>query len=117
MSAKDIFVEKLERQSKEKLQKLKKEIEKHREQHKFANIFLLQCRPLERGPPFPSPVSSSSSSQRSSPISKFEKAFEEILRNERDCKETLRRYNFRKPRREVCPSEQIDPISIFDSEE
>jgi hypothetical protein len=117
MSAKDIFVEKLERQSKEKLQKLKEEIDKHKEQHKFANILLLQCRPPERGPPFPSPISSSSSSQRSSPISKFEKVFEEILRNERDCKETLRRYSFRKPRREVGPSEQVNPISIFDSEE
>jgi hypothetical protein len=26
-------------------------------------------------------------------ISKFEKTFEEIRKNEKDCKETLRRYN------------------------
>ncbi len=34
-----------------------------------------------------------------------------------DCKETLRRYYFQKPKREASPNEQIDPISIFDSEE
>jgi len=47
----------------------------------------------------------------------FEKAFETIFKNERDCKETLRRYNFRKPRREASPSEQVNPISIFNSKE
>jgi len=31
----------------------------------------------------------------------FERAFEAIRKNERDYKETLRRYNFRKPRRET----------------
>ncbi len=45
------------------------------------------------------------------------KAFEEIRKNERDCKVTLRRYNFRKPRRETSPSEQVSSISIFDFEE
>ncbi len=59
----------------------------------------------------------SSSFQRSSPISKFEKTFEAIRKNERDCKETLRRYNFRKPKKEAGPSEQVGPISIFDSKE
>jgi hypothetical protein len=48
-------------------------------------------------------------------LSKFEKAFEAIRKNDKDCKETLRRYNFRKPRREVGTSEQIGPFSIFDS--
>ncbi len=45
-------------------------------------------------------------------ISKFEKAFEEIRKNESDCRETLRRYSFRKLRKEVDPSEQVNPISI-----
>jgi len=69
----------------------------------------------KKGPPFLSHVYSSSSSQRSSPIFMFEKSFETIFKNERDCKETLRRYNFRKPRREASPSEQVNPISISDS--
>ncbi len=34
-----------------------------------------------------------------------------------DYREILKRYNFRKPKREVNPSEQIDLISIFDFEE
>jgi hypothetical protein len=34
-----------------------------------------------------------------------------------DCRETLKRYNFRKPKREASPSEQINPISISNSEE
>jgi hypothetical protein len=29
----------------------------------------------------------------------------------------LRRYNFRKPKKEAGPSEQVGPISIFDSKE
>jgi hypothetical protein len=45
-------------------------------------------------------------------IPKFEKAFEAIMKNERDYKETLKRYSFRKPRRQVGPSEQVGPISI-----
>jgi hypothetical protein len=59
----------------------------------------------KRGLPFPFLVYSSSSSQKSSLISKFEKAFEKKKFNERDCNETLRRYNFKKPRREVGLSE------------
>jgi hypothetical protein len=43
--------------------------------------------------------------------------FEKIRKNERDCKETLLKYNCRKPKREVGPSEQIFPISIFDYKE
>jgi hypothetical protein len=62
-------------------------------------------------------VYSSSSSHKSFSICKFEKAFEEIRKNKRNCKETLRRYSFKKPKREVGPSEQVDPISIFDSKE
>jgi hypothetical protein len=47
----------------------------------------------------------------------FERAFEAIRKNERDCKETLRRYNFKKPRREVGPSEQIGLIYVSKFEE
>jgi hypothetical protein len=67
----------------------------------------LQFRSLKRGLPFPSPIyySSSSSSQRSFPFLKFENAFEAIRKNDKDCKENLRRYNFRKPRKEAGISE------------
>jgi hypothetical protein len=41
----------------------------------------------------------------------------ELEKNERDCKETLRRYSFRKPRRAASPTKQIDSISISNSEE
>jgi hypothetical protein len=50
-------------------------------------------------------------------ISKLAKAFEEIRKNERDCRVTLKIYSFRKPRREASPSEQVSLISIFDFEE
>jgi hypothetical protein len=50
-------------------------------------------------------------------ISKFEKSFEEFRKNKRYCKESLRRYSFRKPRRETCSSEQVGPISISNFEE
>jgi hypothetical protein len=73
------------------LQKLEEEQERLREQQKFVNILLLQSRSLEKGPPFFSPIYSSSSSHKSFPISKFEKYFEEIRKNERDCKKILRR--------------------------
>jgi hypothetical protein len=53
----------------------------------------LQSRFLERGLPFLSPVYSSFSSQKSSPLSKFEKAFETIRKNDIYYKETLKRYN------------------------
>jgi hypothetical protein len=52
----------------------------------------------KKGPHFPFPIYSFSS-QKSSPTSKCERTFEAIRKNEGDCKETLRRYNFRKPRR------------------
>jgi hypothetical protein len=71
---------------------LKEEEERLREQHKFANILLLQSRSPDRGLPF-------SSSLKSFSRSKFEKTFEAIRKNEWDCKETLKRYNFKKPRR------------------
>jgi len=99
MSTKKSFVEKLQVQFKKKLQKLKGEQEKLKEQQKFVNILPLQFRSLERGPPFPSLVYYYSSSQKTSPISNFERDFEAIRKNERDYKETLRRYNFRKPKR------------------
>ncbi len=47
----------------------------------------------------------------------FERAFETLRKNERDYKKTLRRYNFRKHRREASPSEQIGLISISNYEE
>jgi hypothetical protein len=43
--------------------------------------------------------------------------FEVIRKNKRDFKETLRRYNFRKPRRHACFNEQVNPISISDFKE
>jgi hypothetical protein len=48
---------------------------------------------------FPSPICYSSSSQKSYPIPKFERAFEVIKKDKRDYKETLRRYNFRNPKK------------------
>jgi hypothetical protein len=79
MSAKESFVEKLSRKSRKRLHKLRKEKEeRQRKHHNFINILPLQSRSPERGSPFPSPIYSSSSSQRSSPLSKFEKAFEAI---------------------------------------
>jgi hypothetical protein len=48
---------------------------------------------------------------------KFEKAFEVIRKNDKDYKETLKRYSFRKPRREAGTSEQVNPTSISNSEE
>jgi len=50
-------------------------------------------------------------------IFKFEKTFEKIRKNKRYYRETLKRYNFRKPKREAGLSEQVDPISIFNFEE
>jgi hypothetical protein len=67
--------------------------------------------------PFPSLVYSSSSSHNSSLISKFEKTFEVIRKNKRDYKETLKRYNFRKPKRKAGPSDQVSLISISNSKE
>ncbi len=100
------LVEKLQRQFRKKLQKLIEEQERLKEQQKFTNILPLQSRFSKRGPPFPSLIYYySSSSQKSSSISKFEKAFEAIRKNERGCKGTLKRYSFRKPRREASPSE------------
>jgi len=77
----------------------------------------LQSRSFKRGPPFSSLVYSSSSSHRSSQISKFEKALEVIKKNKKDCKETLRIYNFRKPKRKAGPSDKINMISISNSKE
>ncbi len=52
MSVEEKLVEKLQRQSKVKLEKLKEEQERLRERQKFTNILPLQSRSLERGPPF-----------------------------------------------------------------
>ncbi len=115
MSAKESFVENLPRQSREKLQKLNEEQERQSEHQKFVNILPLQSRSREKGLHF-LPLVYSSSFQNFFPISKFEKAFEAIRKNERDCKETLRRYNFRKPRQEVGFNEQVHLISISNFE-
>jgi hypothetical protein len=65
---------------------------------------------LERGPHFPFPW-------KSFLISKFERTFETIQKIKRDCKQTLKIFNFKKPRRQVGPSEQVDPIFISNSKE
>jgi hypothetical protein len=64
--------------------------EKQRREKNFSNILPLQSRSPERGPPFPSHVYYSSSSQRSFPLSKFERVFEAIRKNNNDCKEILK---------------------------
>jgi hypothetical protein len=66
---------------------------------------------------FSSLVYSSFSFQKSSSISKFERNFEAIKKNERDYKETLRKYSFRKPKRQAGPNEQVSLIFVSDSEE
>ncbi len=71
-------MEKLQRQSREKLQKLKKEQEGLREQQKFVNILPLQSRFPNKGLPFPFQICYSSSFKKSSPISKFERVSEVI---------------------------------------
>jgi hypothetical protein len=40
-----------------------------------------------------------------------------IRKNNKDCKETLSKFNLRKPRRETRMSEQVGLILIFDSKE
>jgi hypothetical protein len=50
-------------------------------------------------------------------ISKFEKAFEAIRKNETNCRETLKRCSFRKPKKETSPNEQVFLISIFKTKE
>ncbi len=75
----------------------------------------LQFKFPEKGPPFLSPIYTSSS-QRSSPLSKFEKSFEVIRKNDKDCKETLKRHSFRKPKRKASTSEQVGLISISNFE-
>jgi hypothetical protein len=71
-----------------------------------------QFKFLERGQPFLFHVYSSSSSQKSSSLFKFEKTFEANRKNNRYCKETLRRYSSR-----MRTSEQVGPISISNYEE
>jgi hypothetical protein len=44
------------------------------------------------------------------------KAFEAIRKNDRDCKKTLRKYNFRKPKKKEGTSVQVDQISISNFE-
>ncbi len=88
-----------------------------KEQLKFINILFLLSKSLERSLPFLSVVYYYYSSHKSSLISKFERAFKAIKINERGYKETLRRYNFKEPRRQVGSSEQVNPISISNSKE
>ncbi len=117
MSVEKSFMENLQRQSKEKLQKLKDKQKRLKKQHKFANILPLQFSSPKRGLPFPYLIYSFFSFQKSFPISKFERNFESIKKNQRYCKETLKRYNLKKPIRQIGSSEQVGPISIFDSKE
>ncbi len=117
MSVEKSLMENLQRQSKKKLQKLKDKQKRLKKQHKFANILPLQFRSPKRGMPFPYLIYSFFSFQKSSPISKFERNFGSIKRNQRYCKETLRRYNFKNPIRQIGSSEQVGPISILDSKE
>jgi len=85
---------------------LREEQNRLRKHPKFANILPFQSR---------SQFSIYySSSLKSSPISKFERTFEVIRKNERNYKETMRRYNFKKPKRKTNPSEQVSLISISD---
>jgi hypothetical protein len=83
MSVEENLVEKLQKRSRVKLEKLKEEQEKLREQLKFTNILHSQSRSPKRGLPFPSLVYSSSFSQKSSPISKVERAFEAIRKKKK----------------------------------
>jgi hypothetical protein len=76
----------------------------------------LKFRSAERGPPSPSPAYYSSS-QRSSPLSKFERDFQTIRKNNRDCKETLKKYNLGKPRKKACTSEWVGLILSSNFEE
>jgi hypothetical protein len=48
--------------------------------------------------------------QRSSPLFKFEKAFETLIKNNKDYKKTLRMFNLRKPKRDASMSEHVGPI-------
>lgn len=73
----------------------KKKQERQREEQKVFNILPLQFRSLERGPLFSSPIYSSYSSKISSSLSTFERAFEAIRKNNRDYKETLKKYSLK----------------------
>jgi hypothetical protein len=48
---------------------------------------------------------------------KFEKYFETIIKNNKNCKENLKMHNSRKSRREVNTNEHVGLILIFDSKE
>jgi hypothetical protein len=49
-------------------------------------------------------------------LSKFEKYFEAIKKNNKDCNFFLRRDNFRNPKRKLGTNEHVGPISIFNFE-
>jgi hypothetical protein len=91
---------------------LREEQERLRSSRNLQTFWLYNLGFQKKGLPFPFPIYSSSF-QKSFSISKFEKTFEVTRKNERDYKETLRKYSFRKPRREAGFSEQVNPISIF----
>jgi hypothetical protein len=48
-------------------------------------------------------------------LSKVEKSFEAIRKNDKDYKKTLKRDSFRKPIKKASTSEQVGPISISNS--
>ncbi len=74
----------------------------------------LHFRSLEKGLPFPILVYYFSS-PRASLLSKFDSAFKVTKKNNKDCKETFKKYSFKKLRREACTSEQVGPIFISDT--
>jgi isochorismate hydrolase len=75
----------------------------------------LQFRFPKRGLPFPSHVYYFSF-PRSSLLFKFERDFNVIKNNNKNYKDTLRKYNFKKLR-EACTSEHVGLIFIFDIKE
>jgi hypothetical protein len=48
-------------------------------------------------------------------LSRFEKVFETIRKNNRNCKEILKKYNLKKSRRKASTNEHVGLIFIFDS--
>jgi hypothetical protein len=50
-------------------------------------------------------------------LSKFDKTFEAIRKNDKDCKKNLKRYSIKKSKRTTSKNEQVGLISIFDSKE
>ncbi len=92
---------------------MKKEKQKRqRKQQKNPNILLLQSRSPKRGSPFPSLFIILIFSKIFSIVYLFERAFEATKKNNKDCKQTLKKYSFRNPRREISISEHVGLICI-----